>query len=442
MSIPSSLQLDKTPPPLSGGCRNQTQVYFGDNASYAPQTRCVIRVPMQANTWLHGSESYLSFKLTSASGGAGAVISLDSSAYAVIESVRLSQGGNLLVHSEYANRIWNAMRDFSCSSAMSDSISLGVGDTPNVGQTLTTTKQYSYSMCLPMPIIGSMNGAVSCPMGWIQNGGDLSIEIVWAPSSEALNTTGGTTTDATASYTIQDVLYTAKTTVTSPEIDASLRAASGGVSFLHAQHITTQQAGMSVDDIYSNKNYGFNYHSAKAIYWWMTPSLAANPAGATAYNWGRAVGNRTAPNLSSFYAQINGVRYPQSEIDCLAVDGNGVGAGKYAFHAGQAYGSLQQAMNTLSESSSEGCISAASYTSNQQTPSITTTSRGGFLGGIDLDRGSQISDTSLMGEDTRSSTVSLVIKLRSKLTAAHNLYVACLHDTMFRIEMGRISLVE
>jgi hypothetical protein len=456
-SIPQltpSMDLAKIKQALSPSIDAQYQKYRSNNTDYAPRSTCNLQIPTSGgNTMLHPGESYLSFKFTptfTITPGAGfGAVRLDSSAFSLISSIRLYHGSNELINIQNFGDLANCLLDITAGGSRTNfSNTMGCdyfGDKEEWGQVLTSGRTYGFSMCLPIPLLGSLSSDHVLPLGWMTSG-DLRLQIEWQSFEKAITTQNSILVNATPvaeavaliSYNISDVFYNAKVSRLSPTVNQQLIESHGGmpVSISAVDH-RCESIHLASGSAAISARLNFQFKSLKHIMFWfknqgVDQGIAVDAAG----NFGSGTSSRFSNVLNSYYVDIDGAQIPSGQVVCSA-DGAAL-PDNYKYFSNIPMQELARCYN-VTDMGSFGMSNKMNYEQYGWSNPAHLETLTSFVTGIDLERaGGDTESVVYAGTDTKNSSVHLHINLGANTNAAQTLRVFSHHDVLFTLVAGSL----
>jgi hypothetical protein len=458
INLPKSMNLSEVKPQALNDMKGSMQQYKSQNQQY--KQRDTVSIPIPTSTqgaWLHGSDSFISFRFTPefTDPGVGNLF-LDGNILSIFKNVRVRHGSNLLVNHREANRLYQSLFDTQTTSAsrVSRSIDMGVYYSESVSTTnnlegcnLENGKSHDFCVTLPIPLLGSLSEK-SLPIGWLTNS-QLFLEFdledfnrIITSRGDSINTKGSSgilnAPPVLVNYTVSEVYYHAKISKLSPAYDNILKGAVGStVSFPSQDWIgDSKQIGAGTTSI--NENFSLPLISSKIFYWWLTNNKTANGNLAfDGFNYNNAISQRMSADLKDYQLSLNGENFPSTAIS--------TDPGASPFYDGVINGSialqqLYRCWNLNSDPEGMGIFDIGIF-GDITTSQVSDVGTKRFIGSVDLDRGSNDNDRQMQGTNTVDTTIGLKASFNSGLTEACNLYAYMLHDCVYNISDGMLSVL-
>jgi hypothetical protein len=453
INFPTSMNLSSVKETAEPTMRGDFMAFGSQNQVYGARDMIKIPIPNASNVWLHGNDSFLSFRVKITGVATGGILSLDGSCYSIIKNARLVHAGNILVEQNECGRLWNALFDLQVSGAdrASKEITHGVYDDIQIsrssglfGTVVTNDKYLYFSFPLPMSIVGTL-AEKSFPLGALSTGMMLELDVedlnkmVTTRVPSAL-TVGAQTTPTALTLTsiqIDQIYYHAK--VSNVGIyNNILMSALGpsvvipGVEYRHDKKEVP--AGTNA----LTTNFSFPLKSAKSILFWLTNSATANgnmTGNATNFRLNSAITQRgVGGNLKNYYISVDGVSFPSLPIDASAGSNLTLNV-RGGINGSIPFQQLLRCFNLNSSISGGGVLSHAVYNNELSTWADDAYTKRAILG-IDLDRGSNDGDKYFQGINIQNSTLSLRVEWNTGPTESQIMYAYVMHDVGFVIENG------
>jgi hypothetical protein len=459
INFPQSMNLSQTKPQALNDMKGSFQQYKSQNQNYKQRDTISIPIPTGASgTFLHGSDSFISFRFTPEfiDPGTGALF-LDGNFLSLFKNVRIRHGSSLLCNHREANRLYQSLFDSHTTSATraGRSIDLGIFQNNTITKTQnmngaylgTTGKTLDCCVTLPIPLLGSL-AEKALPVGWLTNS-QLFLEIDLEDVNKIMTSRGSDTTirgeigsytstsgaPTLINYMVSEIYYHAKISKISPAYDNLLKNAIGPIVSIASQDYIgdSKQIGTGTTSI--NENFSLPLISAKSFFFWLTNNKSANGT-VYAFNYNNAITQRMSGDLKEYQLSLNGENYPSTAISC-----DHGGNSQEADHINGSI-ALQQLYRCWDLNSSASGIGIFEY----DTFCDTETSQGSdiytkrFIGAVDMDRGDCSNSRQLQGTNTVDSTIGLKAVFNTPLADACNLYAYMLHDCVFTITDGMMDV--
>jgi hypothetical protein len=402
---------------------------------------------------LYPGESFLSFKFTPTFTVAAGIVRLDSSAFSLISSIRLYHGSNKLVNIKNFGDLAAALLDVtSAGSRTNFSNTLGCSATDaGWGIPLNTNVTKSFTINLPIPLLGSMSSDSVLLLGWM-GAGDLRLVIEFqtfekSVTTQVLENADDRTSVATActltNFVLSDVYYSAKVSRLSPTINQQLIKSHQGrrVTIAAVDHrCESIHVGAGASTVSARLNYQFK--SLKHILWWsqdqgcdqgIPPAVGHNGSGTT---------QRFSNELKSYDVDIDGMQVPSGQVQC-GHDGATLTA-DYKFPPSIPMQELAGCYN-VTDQGNFGMSDTMFINSYGYSNKLTMTSAGAlekkttFIGALDLElAGGDTESVIFAGTDTKNSAIHLHIAMNSNIATAQTLRLFSHHDVLYTLENGTL----
>lgn len=446
--LPYSMDLAKQATSLNADVEANIQRIRSDGISYAGSDTISITIPTSnSSNFLHSKESFLELKIKptfSVGAGAGNAVYLDQNMYALFDSVRVYHGSQLLFSTNNVAPLWIALRD-CVSNSLGDSIDLGSATNGiSGGFQLTTLNTYSLAMCIPIPILGSMNDQHSIPLS-LMSSGDIVIELDLNPVQKVLtnrtnyNDASGTAVSTLTSYLITEVYYNMKTSRLPNQISQALKMSYGDVVRFSGQSWASEKVSIAAGSTSISCRLPFRFSSLKGIVWFLQNTSIAN-GNIVNNNFQQAVGHRTGGKLNQYWCSLDGRDYPSSHVVCTHGSAL-IEDSKIGFHGASCYSQLKRFLNNLSSGFAPCSLDRNSYhaVANTVTQIQDNDVVCKFVGALDLDRADQSNDEIFQGVNTRNSNITFNATWDTALSETMNLCIYGLYDISFQIENGQVT---
>lgn len=444
-NLPTQLNYSNNKPMAAGG-KPYINRFRSDNGSYSGGDVIRIEIPTGRNgSYLFPKDSFIEGRVAISATDSTASKSyyIDQSCYSLFNRIRVYHGSNIVEDTLYTNKLWTAIYDFQVNEVerRQDCITKMVNETGTAGNSVfndgctgqkvlttsatanTNSGSYLYDFCFPLPsaLLGSLCSK-ALPLGVM---GAASIYLELELSTTAMAFVTDSTTNTSASHTVDSVYYNAKMTTLPNDINDLVIESTGGMINIPAIAYKTEAKTIAAGSTSWNDKFSFQFSSIQNFLFF--PMNSSTAAGSIAK---RSVSSRPQANISDFFLQINGEAYPSQTI------------------AGQSrmYSELQRAFDTLCDTNSGGIITFQNYNRIVHTavddvlPAIATNATNKrFLGGIDLSRFNRTQDCLMAGTSSIGQMLSMQLNFNAATTDSLTLYAAVMYDILFHIEGGLIS---
>ena len=360
-------------------------------AEFSPGGIIRIDLPVTANAWINGQQSYLKFDLRNKNQAADQALSLDGHASSVISKMEVysSQGGNLLESVENYNRLYALLMDVQMGGPQSQSGQSGVAEgcsahaSNNVdrsGVTVDSAAGATTSQTLCSPIMSTLVGSLQkryFPVGSLNS--PLRLELTLADAVEGCVAEAAANTN----WDINNVSYETEMIQTNQETyNAVLQAGKGGDGLVRVPCESYRHYQSVVENGSSNPSVmlPMKFKSLKTILCFFQKVTVASTAD------GLSVRQRDRADYTSHQFRIGSRMVPSNKIEGQA----------------QACTELNRAFHQLGDISVNSRITATNYA----VTNAAAAAEGTFLVAQELESFANADDRlSGLGIDSRSETI-------------------------------------
>jgi hypothetical protein len=449
INFPTSMNLRNVKETAEPTMRGDFMVFDSQNQTYG--ARSTIRIPIEnaANTWLHGNDSFLSFRVKINGSSTGGAIALDGTCYSIFKNARLTQASNILCEQNECGRLWNSLFDLQVagSERASKEITHGIqqndfGSIANglYGATISDGKYLYFSIALPMSIVGTLSEK-SFPLSTLKTNLMLELDVEdlnkMVTTRESNETILGVHTASTAlaltSVEIDQVSYHAKVSNVGVYNSILMNALGPSVVIPGIEYMADNKE-VPAGTTSMSTNFAFPVKSAKNVLFWFTNSETAQGV-ETGGKLNSAITQRcVGGNLKNYYLSIAGVSFPSLPIDASGGTNLTLNS-RTGINGSLPMQQLLRCFNLNSSSNGGGVLGHTIYNSEVSTWAGDASTKHAILG-IDLDRGSNDGDKYFQGVNIQNSTISLRANWNTGPTESQTLYAYVMHDVGFVIQDG------
>jgi hypothetical protein len=449
INFPTSMNLSAVKETAEPTMKGDFMALGSQNQVYVARDTIRVPIPNASNIWLHGNDSFLSFRVKITGASTGGVLSIDGSCYSLIKNARLVHAGNILVEQNECGRLWNALFDLQVSGAdrASKEITHGVLDDTQLsrssglfGSIVTNDKYLYFSFPLPMSIVGTL-AEKSFPLGALSTSMMLELDVedlnkmvtTRVPAAATIGAQSASTGLVLTKVEIDQIYYHAKVSNVGIYNNVLMSALGPsvvipGVEYRHDKKEVP--AGTNA----LTTNFSFPLKSAKSILFWLTNSSTAN-GNITANKLNSAITQRcVGGNLKNYYISVDGINFPSLPIDASAGTNLALNS-RTGINGSLPMQQLLRCFNLNSSITGGGVLSHAIYNNELSTYADDTYTKRAILG-IDLDRGSNDGDRYFQGINIQNSTVSLRVEWNTGPAESQIMFAYVMHDVGFVIENG------